>query len=138
MPLKPSYNPDAKPFVLVLPRRVVWAIGLLALVLVVWRIQQPPVVLLQRLDSPDGKRKAYLQRTKHVRDHLQVRLSGAGPSFVPYLSPPFSHDFRNDLGERLHWSEDGHRLTLLMAGREVWRYDVQTGQGTDLDPSDVW
>ncbi len=134
----PPRSHRAGPILLAVPRRAAAALGLIALVAVVWRIQQPPVVLLQRLDSPDGNYRAYLQRTKHTRDHLQIRISGAGPSFVPYLSPPFRHDFRVDLGERLRWSGDGRRLTLLMAGREAWRYDVPAGQGTDLDPSDAW
>lgn len=135
--MKPSHNPE-KSIVLVIPRRLAWAIGMIALLAVVWRIQQAPVVLVQRLDSPDGKRRAYLQRTRYVRDHLRIRLSGAGPSFVPYLSPPYTHDFRVDLGERLQWSPDARRLSLLMAGREVWRYDLSTGRGVDLDPTDAW
>ncbi|HMP74695.1 MAG TPA: hypothetical protein PKE12_00220 [Kiritimatiellia bacterium] len=130
--------PKAPPIVIVLPRRLLMALGLLALVLVVWRIQQPPVVLVQRLDSPDGERRAFLQRTKYVRDHLRVRVSGGGPSFIAYLSPPYDHDFRVDLGERLRWNEDGTQLILRINGRDVWRYDRATGRGRDLDPDDAW
>lgn len=128
----------ALPYVLVIPRRVVWALGVLALIVVVWRIQQSPVVLIQRLDSPDGKRHAFLQRTKYVKDHFRVRLSGGGPSFIAYVSPPFDHDFRMDLGERLRWSEDGSTVFLRVEGHDVWQYDVRTGQGTNLDPNDAW
>jgi hypothetical protein len=130
--------PKSTPMVLVLPRRLVLALGLVALVLVVWRIQQPPVLLVQRLDSPDGERRAYLQRTKYTRDHLRVRVAGGGPSFVAYMSPAYDHDFRVDLGERLRWSEDGSQLTLRIGGRDVWRYDRATGRGNDLDPADAW
>jgi len=126
------------PLVLVVPRRLVWALGLLALVVVVWRIQQPPVVVVQRLDAPDGKKRAVLQRTKHVRDHFQIRVSGAGPSYIPYISPPFDHDFRVDLGERLRWSEDSSNVFLRINGKDVWRYTLSSGQSQDLDPTDAW
>lgn len=123
---------------IVVPRRLAWGLGFLLLLLVVWRIQQPPVVLLQRLDSPDQRYRAFLQRTKHTRDHLQVRLSGLGPSFIAYVSPPYRHDFRVDLGERLSWSPSGEELTLQIEGKPVWRYHVGERRGIDLDRNDAW
>lgn len=123
---------------LVIPRRVVWVLGFLALVAAVWRIQQPPVVTLQRLDSPDGTYRAFLQRTKYVNDHFRVRLEGLGPSFVAYTSPPFESNPRVDLGERLRWSEDGATVFLRIEGTNIWQYDARAGRGRDLNPDDAW
>lgn len=119
-------------------RRLWWGLGFAAAVFVAWRIWQPPVVLLQRLDSPDGQVRAFLQRTKYVRDHYRVRISGAGPSYIAYLSPAFTNDFRVDRGERLRWTPDGAALILRIDGRDVWRWDRATARGTDLDPGDEW
>lgn len=123
---------------LIVPRRLVWVLGVLALILVVWRIQSAPVITIQRLDSPDGKNRAYLQRTKYVRDHFRVRIKAGGPSFVAYISPPFDRDYRVDLGERLRWSGDGKQVRLQIRDRDVWQYDIGAGQGRDLDPTDDW
>lgn len=142
MPRPPRHN-DAEYRIapsgaLVVPRRVVWILGLLALVLVVWRIQSPPVITIQRLDSPDGKNRALLQRTKYVKDHFRIRIKTDGPSRVAYISPPFDRDYRVDIGERLRWSDDGKILSFRIQNRDVWQYDTRAGRGRDLNPSDEW
>lgn len=120
------------------PRWVLIAVAVLALLFIARRILQAPVHNLQRLDSPDGRRVALLQRTAYIRDHLRVRVKDEGWWFVPYYSPPFTNNFRVDLGERLAWSEDGNRLDLLIGGRPVWSYDFPAERATDHNPADAW
>ena len=120
------------------PRWLVLALAALALLLVSLRILQAPVHTLQRLDSPDGRRVALLQRTSYVRDHLRVRVRDGGWWFVPYYSPPFTNNFRVDLGERLAWSEEGRRLDLRIGGRIVWSYDFTADRASNPDPNDAW
>ncbi|MCS6770863.1 MAG: hypothetical protein NZ740_02415 [Kiritimatiellae bacterium] len=113
-------------------------LGFAALVWMAWQIGKPPVVLHQRIDSPDGELRAFLERTREVHDHFRVRISGRGLTLVAYYSPPFTNDFRLDLGERLRWSADGARLFLQIGGRDVWRWDRGTRRGADLNPGDYW
>jgi hypothetical protein len=120
------------------PRWLVLALAALALLLVSLRILQAPVHTLQRLDSPDGRRVALLQRTSYVRDHLRVRVRDGGWWFVPYYSPPFTNNFRVDLGERLAWSEEGRRLDLRIGGCMVWSYDFTADRAINVDPDDAW
>ncbi|MCZ7590825.1 MAG: hypothetical protein M5U15_01145 [Kiritimatiellae bacterium] len=128
----------APPGALIISRRLSWIIGLFILILVVWRIQSPPVITIQRLDSPDGENSAFLQRTKYLKDHFRVRIKTTGPSFVAYISPPFDRDYRTDLGERLSWSEDGKIVRLQIQDRAVWEYDTSAEQGRDVDLTDGW
>lgn len=120
------------------PRWLALALAAAALLVIVLRIYQAPVWTLQRLDSPDGRRSAVLQRTAYVRDHLRVRIKDEGWWFVAYYSPPFTNNFRVDLGERLAWSPDGQQLDLRIQGRTVWSYDFASLRGRDADPNDAW
>ncbi len=120
------------------PRRWWWVLGFMGAAFVAWRIWQPPVVTVQRIDSPDGHVRAYLQRTKYVKDHYRVRISGVGPSYIAYHSPPFEHDYRVDRGERLRWTPDGSNLILRIDGRDIWRWDRAAARAVDLDPADAW
>lgn len=119
-------------------RRIAGAAAFVVLAIIAWQIARTPVVLHQRLDSPDGKIRAFLERTREVHAHFRVRISGEGPSFIAYYSPPFTNDYRVDLGERLRWAPDGSELILQIEGRDVWRWDRATRRGADLDPADYW
>lgn len=120
------------------PRAIVALLLAAVLLLIVSRIASSPVVTLQRLDSPDGARSAVLQRKHYMQHHLQVRIRDGALRFVPYTSPPYTNDFRVDLGERLMWSAEGERLSLRIGGSEVWEYDFRKQAGRDLDPADRW
>lgn len=120
------------------PRWLVVAVVALALAFLGLRILQSPVHTLQRLDSPDGRRIALLQRTAYIRDHLRVRVKDEGLWFVAYYSPPFTNNFRVDLGERVAWNADGTRLDLHIGGRTVWSYDFTADRAVDPDPADAW
>lgn len=120
------------------PRWIAHLLAVVGLLYLGFRISQGPVWTLQRLESPDGRRAAVLQRTQYVRDHLRVRVKDGPLWFVPYYSPPFTNNFRVDLGERLAWSADGQRLDLRLQGRVVWSYDFVHDRAVDVDPADGW
>ncbi len=120
------------------PRWVLVALAVLAMAWIGLRIGRAPAWTLQRLDSPDGRRSAVLQRTRYVHDHLRIRLKDGRLWSVPYYSPPYTNDFRVDLGERLRWSPDGATLYLQLGGRDAWQYDLKTSRPRDLNPLDAW
>ena len=114
-------------------RRVLYGLAALALAVLALRILRDPVWMVQRLESPDGRRTAVLQRTTYVKDHFRIRIKDGRLWFTPYYSPPFTNDFRVDLGERLRWSEDSNQLFFRLRGQEVWMYDFKRGQAVSLD-----
>lgn len=127
-----------RPATYAVPRWAVHGVAAAALLYLGFKISQGPVWTLQRLESPDGRRVAVLQRTEYVRDHLRVRVKEGPIWFVPYYSPAFTNSYRVDLGERLAWDEAGNRLDLRIDGRVVWSYDFTRGRGMDADPADRW
>ena len=135
MPAHAQLKPRPRPLTLVVPRWVAYAAGLLVLAYLGARIMRDPVWTVQRLASPDGQRTAVLQRTTYVKDHFRVRVKDGRLWFTPYYSPPFTNDFRVDLGERLRWSEDSNQLYFRLRGQEVWVYDFREEQGRNLIPS---
>lgn len=114
------------------PRRILYLAGALALGYLALRILRDPEWTVQRLESPDGRRTAVLQRTTYVKDHFRIRVKDGRLWFTPYYSPPFTNDFRVDLGERLRWSEDSNQLYFRLRGREVWMYDFTRNQSRSL------
>ena len=132
-PPSPSNRPAA-------PRGVwvpAWALrvaAFVALAFIAHRMLREPTWTVQRLESPDGRRTALLQRTTYVKDHLRVRVKDGRWWFVPYYSPAFTNNFREDMGERLRWSEDSNRLVLRLRGEDVWMYDFRQGKGRSLHP----
>ena len=116
------------------PRWVLQVAGALALAFIAQRILHEPVWTVQRLESPDGRRTAVLQRTTYVKDHFRIRVKDGRLWFVPYYSAPFTNDFRVDQGERLRWSEDSEQLYFRLGGQEVWTYDFREGKGRNLNP----
>lgn len=103
-----------------------WAIGgvvALALLLVGLRLLVPPSRVVQRLDSPDGRRIALLERTRHTREHFTVRVKDGAAWYTLLTSPPLTNDFRVDLQERLSWSTNSERLYFRWQGQTIWGYD---------------
>lgn len=131
MPAYHQLTPRRPAFIQV-PRWLAYAIGLLVLGFLATRLLRDPVWTVQRLESPDGRRTAVLQRTTYVKDHFRVRVKDGRLWFIPYYSPPFTNDYRVDLGERLRWSEDSNQLYLRLRGRDVWSYDFTTAKGRNL------
>ena len=116
------------------PRWVLQVAGALALAFLAQRILHEPAWTVQRLESPDGRRTALLQRTTYVKDHFRIRVKDGRLWFVPYYSPAFTNNFREDLGERLRWSEDSEQLYFRLHGQDVWTYDFREGKGRNLIP----
>ena len=116
-----------------------WALrvaAFVALAFIAHRMLREPTWTVQRLESPDGRRTALLQRTTYVKDHFRVRVKDGRLWFTPYYSAPFTNDYRVDLGERMRWSEDGNHLFLRVRGREVWTYDFTRDESRNLiDPA---
>jgi len=94
-----------------------------ALLFVGSRIFFPPSWIIQRLDSPDGKRAAELFRTQYLQQNFAVHVRAGMLWHTAYCSPPLTNDDRVDLGERLLWSKDSNRLYFRMQGRTVWGHD---------------
>lgn len=119
----------------VVPR---WVIVLLVgggLVWVALRILVPPSWIVQRLDSPDGKRSAKLLRTQYVRQSLVVHVRDGMLWHTAFYSDSITNDYRQDLGERLVWSKDASTLCLRAGGRLIWGYDF--ARGKDLSPQEL-
>jgi hypothetical protein len=117
------------------PRWVVTLVLGAVLVGVALRILVPPSWLVQRLDSPDGKRAAQLLRTQYLRQSLVVHVKEGALWHTAFYSPPITNDYRVDLGERLVWSEDSNRLFLLLGGRRIWGHDFSLGR--NLSPQEL-
>ena len=125
-----------RPAGILVPRWVAYVAAGLVMAFLAHRILRDPTWTVQRLASPDGRRTALLQRTTYVKDHFRVRVKDGRLWFTPYYSPPFTNDFRVDLGERLRWSEDGQHLFLRVRGREIWTYDFTRDEARNLlDPA---
>lgn len=118
------------------PRWMAYAAAALALGFLAHRILHEPVWTVQRLESPDGRRTALLQRTTYIKDHFRIRVKDGPVWFVPYYSEPFTNDFRVDLGERLRWSEDSNQLFFRLRGQDVWAYDFCVEKGRNLLQTD--
>ncbi|HOW96982.1 MAG TPA: hypothetical protein P5567_11805 [Kiritimatiellia bacterium] len=106
------------------PRWIVALAGVVVVMYVALHILVPPAWMIQRLDSPDGRRTARLLRTRYAaKESLVVKARDRWGLRTLFYSPPLTNDFRVDLGERLYWSGDSRRLFLEMEGRPVWGYD---------------
>ncbi|MBU1694257.1 MAG: hypothetical protein KJ726_09085 [Verrucomicrobia bacterium] len=106
------------------PRWIVLLLASAALLYLGLRIVAPPAWIVQRLDSPDGRRSARLLRTRYsARESLVVKAKEGWTWRTLFYSAPLTNDYRVDLGERLSWSEDSRCLFLKLEGRPVWGYD---------------
>lgn len=110
------------------PRWVLVGLAAIGLVFVALRILVPPSWVVQRLDSPDGRRSAQLLRTQYLRQSLVVRLREGGLWQTAFYSAPVTNDYRVDLGERLVWSRDSARVSLRVGGQFVWGHDFAAGR----------
>lgn len=117
------------------PRWLIVALAAAGVLVVALRILIPPSWLVQRLDSPDGRRSAQLLRTQYLRPSFVVRLREGGLWQTAFYSDPITNDFRTDLGERLAWSADSARVGLRVGGRCVWGYDFDARRG--LTPAEL-
>lgn len=91
-----------------------------------------PVHQLQRLDSPNGKIDAALNRVTHVGDHFEIEAR-QGASWDHLLTTDrMEMDPVVDLHERIIWADDSSRLYFTLEHRLVWGYDFskETGLGT--------
>jgi hypothetical protein len=115
-----------------------WVVRLAIAAVVVWaalKILVPPSWVVQRLDSPDGKRSAQLLRIRYLRENFVVHVKDGLLWHTAFYSPPITNDDRVDLGERLAWSPDSTRVYLRIRGRPVWGEDFL--QGRDLRPDEL-
>jgi hypothetical protein len=115
------------------PRWIVAGLAALGVLFVALRILVPPSWIVQRLDSPDGRRSAQLLRTQYLRQSFVVRLRETGLWHTAFYSAPITNDFRSDLGERLAWSADSTRVFLRVGGQFVWGYDFAVGRGLSIE-----
>lgn len=107
--------------------RCLFWLGMAIVALLALRILHPPVQLIHRQDSPDGRYSARLFRTRYVaRDSLVVRLKRRILWRTVYYSPPLSEELTEPA--RLQWSADGERLYLLIGEQPVWGYDLSSGR----------
>lgn len=119
----------------VVPRWVIAAVLGVTLLWIVARILVPPSWIVQRLDSPDGRRSAKLLRTQYLRESFVVQVREGSLWHTAYYSGPITNDYRVDLGERLAWSPDSKRVSLRVGGRPVWGYDFD--RAADLGPAQL-
>ena len=117
------------------PRWVVVSVVALALLWVGLKILVPPRWMVQRLDSPDGKRSAMLMRSQYLKQNFEVHVKDGGLWRTAYYSDPIPSDHRMDLGERLVWSDDSSRLYFRLQGRLIWGYDFP--QARNLAPAEL-
>ncbi len=117
------------------PRAVFRVAIALGIVWMAWRIFVPPSWLVQRLDSPDGKRAAQLMRTRYLRENFVVRLKDGLFWSTAFYSATITNDYRVDLGERLSWSEDSSRVYFRLREKNIWGYDFSTG--SDISPDEL-
>jgi hypothetical protein len=113
-----------------------WVVRLVIGAIAIWaalRIFVPPSWVVQRLDSPDGKRSAQLLRTQYLRENFVVHVKEGLLWHTAFYSPPITNDYRVDLGERLAWSPDSARLYLRIGGRPVWGQDFLQGRDLHAD-----
>ena len=106
------------------PRSVLLLLLGVLVALVFYKIYAPPKWLIQRLDSPDGKKKALLKRVAYDHLNYSVHLKDGWRWNTIFLSPSFTNDYRIDLQERIRWSPDSRYLFFDIQNKPIWGYDV--------------
>ena len=105
-----------------IPRWLLKATILLLASILLYNAFAPPTWTIQRLESPDGTRTAVLSRTQYTRPHLAIKVKDHLTWHTLYLSPPLTNSPREDLHERLTWTNNSRTLILLINQQPAWQH----------------